>query len=117
MTLKLTPDILRASYNFLCELPPFDRWNLPDAHDIIFRVTRHHDRWAHYRRTASGKPEIVISARFIQRTESLVETMAHEMVHLHQARAGMENAAQHNAAFKKLAARICKIHGFDPGLF
>jgi hypothetical protein len=43
--------------------------------------------------------------------------MAHEMIHLHQRVTGMENSAQHNAAFRKLAAHVCRLHGFDPKAF
>jgi hypothetical protein len=44
--------------------------------------------------------------------------MAHEMVHLHQRDVCMETpGAQHNAAFNKLAAKVCRLHGFDPKLF
>jgi hypothetical protein len=44
--------------------------------------------------------------------------MAHEIIHLHQALVGMESpCAEHNAAFNKLAAQVCKTHGFDPKSF
>lgn len=117
MTLKLTPAVLAAAYDYLATTEPFCRWNLPDSEDVSFRVTRHRDRWAHYILRPDGKPEIVVSAKFIGRSSSLIETMAHEMVHLHQAQSGMENAAQHNRAFRKIARRVCEIHGFDPLLF
>ena len=116
MTLKLTPEVLAGAYEYLCLCEPFCRWNLPDSEDITFRVTRHRDRMAHYCRQGT-KTEIVVSSAYIGRTESLMTTMAHEMIHLHQALVGMENAAQHNAAFRKIADHVCEIHGFDPLLF
>jgi hypothetical protein len=40
------------------------------------------------------------------------------MVHLHQRDIGTETpGVVHNYAFHKLAARVCKHHGFDPKLF
>ena len=117
MTLPLTRETLAAAYDYLCATPPFSRWHLPDSADVTFRVTRHRDRHAHYIRDAKGRHVIVVSANSIGRSISLIETMAHEMVHLYQAEAGMENSAQHNAAFKKLAARVCAIHGFDAKMF
>jgi len=47
--------------------------------------------------------------------------MSHEMIHLHLEATGMESrsgdANTHNMAFRKLAARVCKLHGFDPKAF
>lgn len=117
MTLPLTPDTLRAAYDYLVTTPPFAKWNMPDSEDVIFRVTRHRDRLAHYVRDKAGRNTIVVSSHLVGRSHSLIETMAHEMVHLHQAEAGMENAAQHNAAFRKLATKVCEVHGFDAKVF
>lgn len=42
---------------------------------------------------------------------TVVQTMAHEMVHLHQRATCMESSsAVHNAAFKKLAHKVCARH-------
>jgi hypothetical protein len=116
VTLPLTRETLAAAYDYLCTTQPFNKWNLPSSEDIVFRVTRHKDRFAHYTRDVR-RHEIVVSAHYIRRTDSLMMTMAHEMIHLHQAESGMENSAQHNAAFRALAEKVCAIHGFDPGLF
>lgn len=116
MTLPLTTETLAAAYDYLVTTPPFSRWNLPPSEDITFRVTRHKDRHGHYCRTGD-KHEIAVSAHVIGRTQSLMEVLAHELVHLHQAHACMETKGQHNAAFVKLAARVCAVHGWDPKLF
>lgn len=116
MTLPLSTETLRAAYDYLATTPPFSRWNMPDSEDVRFRVTRHKDRYGHYIRVG-GKHEIVISASHVGRTEKLIEVMAHEMVHLHQAEACMETPSQHNMAFRRLAAAVCKAHGFDEKVF
>jgi hypothetical protein len=117
MTLKLTPDILRHAYEFLNSCEPFCRWNLPDSEDIIFHVakSKNHHGWHNVRR---GRHTIAISSAGVGHTLSLMATMAHEMIHLHETVAKLTPSnVQHGAAFKKLAARVCKIHGFDPKTF
>jgi hypothetical protein len=92
-------------------------WNLPDGEDVIFRVERHPHRYGGYRRE-NGKHVILISARCIGYTDSLMRTMGHEMVHLHQGDVKMETpGSDHNAAFRKLGLRVSRIHGWDPKVF
>ena len=117
MSLPLTRDILRAAYAYLAETPPFNRWNMPDAEDIEFRVSRSNDTCGTYEKV-KGKHVIGASSALIGWTNSLMALVAHEMVHLHQNHSGMESPhAEHNAAFHKLAKRVCDVHGFDPKLF
>ena len=42
--------------------------------------------------------------------QTLVETMAHEMIHLHQCRAG--RAVDHDAEWQRLATRVCREFGW-----
>jgi hypothetical protein len=115
MTLPLTPDTLRAAYDYLCTTPPFNRWNLPDSEDIVFRVARDRQHCGWYNK--KHRYVIAVSRHFIGRTLSLLETMGHEMVHLHAERTGAGGRGEHSAAFKRWAAQVCKVHGFDPQLF
>lgn len=121
MALSLTPDMLRAAYDFLCMTQPFSKWNLPDGEDVKFRVVRDPALrgWYTCRMRSGALYHIIgISSRNIGHTQNLIATMAHEMIHLHEAHAGMCKAnVQHSAAFNKLAERVCKIHGFDVKLF
>jgi hypothetical protein len=109
--------MLEAAYELARTTPPFKSWNLPDGEDISFRVTRDPFRRGHYRRDKRGRHEIAVSALSIGYTHNLIETMAHEMIHLHLDLVGLAGTAEHNAPFKKFAARVCKFHGFDPKLF
>lgn len=115
MTLPLTRDVLAAAYDFLAATEPFCRWNLPDSDDVVFRVVR--DPAIRGKYQWHGRHVISISGRSIGHTISLMETMAHEIVHLHEEAAGMSGPAEHGAAYGKLAAAVCKVHGFDPKLF
>lgn len=117
MPLPLSPDILRAAYDYLCATPPYRSWNLPDGEEVVFRVAKSTSHQGWYGREG-GKHVICVSSAKIGRTISLIEVMAHEMVHLYQGDSRMETpGAEHNAAFRKLAARVCHAHGFDPKLF
>lgn len=117
MALVFTPDALRASYNYFCETPPFDRWNLPDGEDVEFRVIKSRTD-AGWHKIENGRDIIAASSGTIGRTHSLMELVAHEMVHLHQRRIGTETpGVTHNRAFHLLAAQVCRHHGFDPKLF
>ncbi len=64
-----------------------------------------------------GKHVICASSGKIGRSSSLIELMAHEMVHLHLQQAGMSTSSEHSAAFHKFAIQVCRVHGFDEKLF
>lgn len=115
MSLPLTPTVLEAAYEFLRALPPFKRWRLPHADEIEFQVTRHADRQGHCK-TIGDRHTIAVSERKIGHTASLIELMAHEMVHVHCHRLG-DRRAEHSALFRRHAATVCRIHGFDPKTF
>jgi hypothetical protein len=118
MTLPLSRDVLAAAYDYLCTTQPFSEWNLPDSEDVKFRVIKSPDVRGWYLLGQDGSHTIAISSRCIGRTQSLIETVAHEMVHLHQGDVKMDTPnAQHNRAFWKLADIVCEAHGFDPKLF
>jgi hypothetical protein len=118
MSLPLTKENLAACYDYLCTTQPFSEWNMPDSEDVKFRVVKSGDVRGWYLLEHDGSHTIAISSRCIGRTQSLVETMAHEMIHLHQGDVKMDSpGAQHNRAFWKLADIVCEAHGFDPKLF
>lgn len=116
MTLPLTPDTLRAAYDFLNTTPPFSKWNLPDGEDVAFKVVRDPSMRGWYRRE-DRRHTIGISSRTIGHNASLIGVMAHEMIHLHEANVKACGSGQHSAAFHRWAGQVCKVHGFDPKLF
>lgn len=118
MTLPLTPDTLKAAYDYLATTPPFSKWNMPDSDDVKFVVARsptHHGWWD--KKRWAKKHLIAISRAKVGHTTTLLATVAHEMLHVHQREAGMETRGEHNAAFRRLAARVCRFHGFDEKVF
>lgn len=116
----LNPEVLAGAYDYLCACEPFRQWNLPDSDDIKFRATKSRDTFGQYTWN-NGKHQIDISGACISHTSSLMWVMAHEIIHLHLQMTGMESRSSdpnvHNAAFRKLAHVVCRLHGFDVKAF
>lgn len=110
--LPLTPERLRAIYTCLRAFPPFCRLKLPDS--VSLRVTRHKDREGHYTRYLhTDKHVVCVSEVAVDYFGSVVEVMAHEMIHLHQGVAKTETSGEHNAEFLRIAKRACRSFGWD----
>lgn len=120
MTLPITKEVLAAAYDYLASTEPFNEWSLPDSDEVLFIVMRSTTEFGHYK--WDGKRHtIAVSARAVGHTVTLLNVMAHEIIHLHLEESGMESktgdANTHNGAFRVLAAQACKVHGFDPKAF
>lgn len=109
--------LLAQTYDRLRSTPPFDRWNLPEPEDVLFKVGHTPLLRGEYSRTTDGRHVIMISDATIGSLHWLDMTMAHEMIHLYQGNVGMETAASHNKAFQKLADRVSSIHTWDRKIF
>lgn len=119
--MRLTPIILEAAYEFLRCTPPFNKWNLPEADEIEFHVVNKMRPERHFADCGigdSGEWCIRVAAKRHRHTQTVLMSMAHEMVHLHQMIRQLETPnTQHNADFWKRAATVCRHHGWDAGLF
>ena len=116
MTLPLRPQVAVAAYEFLRATPPFHRWKLPPADEIEFRVVRDGTLYG-YHQEDGERHIIAVSERRIAHVATLLATMAHEAIHLYLAIKGSADRGDHGPEFKKLAARVCKLHGYDPKAF
>jgi len=118
MALRLTPEMLRAAYEYVRTTEPFCEWNLPDADDVKFKVIKSRRVYGDCTRIGDGEYRIRVSAALIGTTHTLMTTMAHEMIHVHEEHSGMARAnVMHGKAFRKLAEEVCKIHELDLKLF
>lgn len=117
MKLKLTPENLAACYGFLRTTLPFSRWKLPHQDEVIFKVARTRKTVGWY--TFDGlKHFIYVSEGCVGTSKTLVETMAHEMVHLHEKCSGTDRSGvEHSAQFQKYADLVCRHHGFERKMF
>lgn len=118
--LHITPAMLECTYELLRVTPPFRRWGLPHADEVEFHVCKMKDAVADYIWWWSdGKMmlhRIRVSAQDHHKIFPLIESMAHEMCHMKQ-RLMNTNYASHGQVFKRLAAQVCRHHGFDKATF
>ena len=114
--LHLTPEALENAYEYLRSTLPFRRMHLPHADNLVFRVMGARDRFGHFKGRIKDNHdinEIGLSQTKVRSTDVLMATMAHEMLHLYQHEKGSCTRGVHNSQFQKIAARVCRIHGFD----
>ena len=109
-----TPEMVEAAYEFLRTTPPFRRWRLPPGEELEFYVrhARHYVGLCHEAQGAMPA-RITVSSRWVGLPATLLLVVAHEMVHLYQARRGTSGPGEHNQEFHRLARRVCTVHGFD----
>lgn len=117
MTFPLHPQHIEAIYECLRALPPFSRWKLPHGEDVVFRTAYRQDARGEYRRLPSGDHEIMVSTACCGHWDTIVMTVAHEMIHLHQERQGLASPSNHNEAFVRTARRVARMYGWDPLAF
>lgn len=115
--MRLTPDILIGAYEYLRTTPPFKGWRLLHADQIEFRVTAGPDHFG-WHEQSGDRHIIAVSAKTHSHSASLIITMAHEMIHLHQGIKRLwTRGVDHNEDFLRRAERVCRVHGFDPAVF
>lgn len=116
--MKLTPDLLASAYNMLRETAPFDKWNLPDADDVRFRILKTKRLYGDAGMRA-GQWTIRLSEGKHTRLGRVLETMAHEMIHVHLREIGCHSDSRHHGpAFNACADQVCAEHlEFDPVIF
>jgi hypothetical protein len=107
MAMTLSPGTVQVTYEYLCQLPPFKRLKMPASQDVTFEVNGEYE------------PEHVIriSRAKVGFLETLIKTVAHEMVHLHLYRIGYKGWNLHDKKFEYYANRISTTMGFDPKEF
>src|SRR5262249_2000370 len=114
--LALEGRVLSAAYAYLRATHPFCRWRLPEPHEVKFHVARSKS-WQGQCYVQGDRYGVDISSALVGQSVTLIAVMAHEMVHLAQKIAGTESRGSHNAEFCRRAAKVCRVHGFDPRTF
>lgn len=114
--MHITPEACAAVYDMLRHFKPFKAWKLPPGEEVEFRVhkIKHLAEVSNYVRT----DEFVmwVSSHKHPTLLDLVQTIAHEMVHIRQHYTGQKRLG-HGKAFKSMGTRVCKELGFDERLF
>lgn len=106
--MHLTPARLAAVYDCLRAFPPFESWRLPESDEVEFSVGVRVEEFGWYA-MRNGQHTIEVSGVLVNDWQTLVETVAHEMVHLHQARSG---PVDHDCEWRRLAGRVCRTFGW-----
>ena len=83
---------------------------MPESDDVGFCVVRDPKMYADFG-MEGGTPVIRISEAKNGYTSTLLATMGHEMIHLRQEI--IRDRSHHGALFKRMAAQVCRAHGFD----
>lgn len=111
MSLPLTSHRLAAAYDYLRTWPAFSRCGLPDAEEVEFRIIQNPRVYGHY--TQTNHHSIHVSAATNGLSDTILRTVAHEMVHQVLRIKGDPKFWQHGAAFKALGKRVCVFAGWD----
>lgn len=112
--MKLSAAILAQAYTGLSLLPPFSGWRIPAAEHVNFRITKSSMVYGTY---DADPHEITISRTMCLTPADLVQTMAHEMVHIALERKGAKDHADHDASFREAAQEVCAVFGWDADKF
>ena len=86
----------------------------PESDELGFHVVRDTALSADFG-VHEDMPYIRVSEANNGHTVTLLATLAHEMIHLRQHLTG--DREYHGPRFRRMAARVCAVHGFDPKIF
>lgn len=113
--MHITPEQCAAVYDCLRAFVPFKAMRLPPADEVIFKVTNDRTKQGYCTILVdrSGGHEIGISNWWIGEFQSLVPIVAHEMIHMHQWIQRTDTPSMHNAEFRRIARRVCKLFQWD----
>ena len=111
MTL-LTDENLKLLYKTFCRMEPFDKLNMPHAHQIKLKVTRRKDILGEF---APEENTIYISSARNAHFDTICKTLLHEMAHLYCYKVKEQEYHDHeNKRFKSIIRHIASLYGFDP---
>lgn len=122
--LHVTPEMMHETYRLLCTTPPFNRWHLPPAGDVVFRVWASRRSYGEHlsdrqRKThpSPGRHIVTVSYRLVGQLPTLLQVMAHEMCHIRESMLAGYTGTAHGARFNRLADAVCRHHNFDRRAF
>lgn len=113
--MKLTPLVLKEIYSMLMVCEPFTRWNLPLPDEVQFIVTDENDAMGTYLYDDGEKFAhiITISKARCGFLDTVIRTMAHEMIHASRHDTITDAWYKHDATFKRRAKAIGQELGLD----
>ena len=114
--MKLTPEILENIYAMLWCCEPFSKWGLPLPEEVRFEVNMDIDAMGTYLYDDGDEHEhiITISAARCGHLDTVIRTMAHEMIHMSRSGTITDAWLKHDATFRRRAHKVSQSLGFDP---
>lgn len=107
--MKLTALDLVCAYNYLNSHPPFTKWNLPSHDRIRFVVKRSLMQMGEY---DVDPHTIIVSSKTNENLQQVLETVAHEMVHMACEIKDYYKHPDHDYHFQRLAKQVCRQFGW-----
>jgi hypothetical protein len=107
---KVTRRDCIVAYEFLASLAPIKSWKLPPSQDVEFRVRA----WERFYGEYDERGIITISSAKHGHIDTLLRTMAHEMIHQKLHLSGYPHWESHDGRFLELAHSVATELGFDP---
>ena len=114
--MKLNSAILRNIYTTLVICDPFVSWKLPLPQEIKFIVDLDESAMGTYLFDDGGEYEhiITISSARCGHLDTVIRTMAHEMIHASRWETSTCAWQKHDKTFKHRAKMVANELGFDP---
>ena len=114
--MKLNSAILRNIYTTLVICDPFVSWKLPLPQEIKFIVDLDESAMGTYLFDDGGEYEhiITISSARCGHLDTVIRTMAHEMIHMSRSNTVTDAWTKHDSTFRRRAHKIATELGFDP---
>jgi hypothetical protein len=116
MKFVLDDYLVCQAYRFVRASHPFRSLELPPAELLTFGVTKSKGYYGAY---SPHNGLLDVSSRHVGHWHTLISTVAHEAIHVHQFYVGAAKTVEtaHNAYFKRVARQVCAAFGFDPKTF
>jgi hypothetical protein len=118
--LHITPDMLEQGYRLLCLSPPFSAWHLPEADDVVFHAVpiKGPHKGCQGEHWFDGEHHhLRISPKRHSTYNSMLMTLAHEVVHMQESILKLRADVMHGREFQRMATAVCRNHLFDRGQF
>jgi hypothetical protein len=114
--MKITPKIIEHIYSMLYCCEPFASWDLPLPEEIKFVVDSDFDAMGTYLYDDGEKHAhtITISDARCGHLDTVIRTMAHEMIHASRWDTSTQAWTKHDKTFRNRAKAVATELGFDP---
>jgi hypothetical protein len=107
---------IKGLYETFLQAPPFCNLNMPPIEQVFFYIIDEKDRLGAAHKSRKDEYQLQISKKTMTHLHNVIETVLHEMVHLHYLYRGYSDH-KHDPKFKRLANKVCDIYHLDRKTF